>query len=92
MNIWIPLVCIVITVGLLGILAYLLILLKVINQLTETNKQLLIVVAGKDDKPESLRALVASNKPPKKVLPGIVDKKKEKESENVDYKMTIGVR
>jgi len=65
---------------------------KAVYQITETNKQLLIVVAGRDDKPDSLRALVASSKSPKKVIPGIVnEKKKDNKSENSDYKMSIGV-
>ena len=93
MNFWIPLVCLVVMMGLLGILAYLIILLKVINQLTKVNEQLLIVVAGKDKKPESaLRALVALNKPPQGKLKGIADGKKEdKKPTNTDYQMTIGV-
>ena len=92
MSFLIPLVCVIVIVGLLGVLAYLMILLKIINRLTDTNKQLLIVVAGRDDKPESLRALVASSKPPKKVIPGIVnEKKKDNGSKNSDYKMSIGV-
>ena len=70
------------------------ILLKVIRQITETNKQLLIVVAGKEAKPEALRALVASNKPPQGKLRGIApDKKKEtKKSGNTNYEMQIGVK
>ena len=93
MNFWIPLVCLVVMMGLLGILAYLIILLKIINQLTKVNEQLLIVVAGKDKKPESaLRALVALNKPPKKNLPGITEKETGKNKpENTDYQMTIGI-
>ena len=79
--------------GLLGILAYLIILLKVINQLTKVNEQLLIVVAGKEKKPESaLRALVALNKPPQGKLKGIADEKKEdKKPTNTDYQVKIGV-
>ncbi len=74
-------------------IALLIALFKSSNRIIEINKQLLIVVAGKEEKPEStLRALVESNKPPKKVLPGIVEKKKDEKSKNVDYKMKIGVR
>lgn len=81
--------------GLFGIVlgVFFLILLKVVNRLTETNKQLLIVVAGKDGKVESLRALVASAKLPKKTIPGITGKKNKenKKPENTDYKMSIGI-
>lgn len=81
--------------GLFGIFSYvlLMVLLKVVNRLTEVNKQLLIVVAGKDEKPEALRALVASNKPPQGKLKGIAtDKKKDKKPENTDYVLEVGVR
>ena len=64
-----------------------------VGRVNETNKQLLIVVAGKDEKPEALRALVASAKPPQKNLPGIATEKKTKDdkTKNPDYKMTVGV-
>jgi len=81
--------------GMFGIFSYiiLLILFKTVNRLAETNKQLLIVVAGKDQKPEALRALVASNKPPQGKLKGIADGgKKDKKPENTDYTMKVGVR
>ena len=93
MSFLIPLVCVTVMVGLLGILAYLMILLKVINRLTDTNKQLLVVVAGKNEKPETLRALVASSKPPQGKLRGIADGKKKKEvkPENTNYTLDIGV-
>ena len=69
------------------------ILFKVIGRLTETNKQLMILVAGKEPKPESaLRALVTASKPPKKNIPGIADdKKKDKGPKNSNYTMEIGV-
>ena len=68
-------------------------LLKSSNRIIEINKQLMILVAGKEDKPESaLRALVALNKPPQGKLKGIADGKKEdKKPTNTDYTMTIGV-
>ena len=87
-------IALLILAGLLAIsgIALLMVGLKLINRLVETNKQLLIVVAGRDDKPDSLRALVASNKPPKKVIPGITNAaKKDTKLENSDYKMSIGV-
>ena len=80
--------------GLFGIflVVFLLILLKVVNRLAEVNKQLLIVVAGKGEKPESaLRALVALNKPPQGKLKGITDgKKKDTKPANTDYTVAIG--
>lgn len=74
-------------------IALLIALLKSTSRITETNKQLLIVVAGKDDKPESLRALVASAKPPQGKLRGIADEKKDKKNKpaNTDYTMSVGV-
>jgi hypothetical protein len=63
----------------------------VVKQITETNKQLLIVVAGKEVKPEALRALAASNKLPKGKLKGIATNKEEKKaSPNTDYTLTVG--
>ncbi len=91
MTLWIPIGCVLVMMGLLGILVYLLILLKIISCLTETNKQLLIVVAGKDQKPEALRALVALNKPPQGKLKGIATgKKKGNQPLNTNYTMEIG--
>jgi len=82
-----------VVIGVAAILAiiHLLALLKVVNRLAEVNRQLLIVVAGKDEKPEALRALVTLNKPPQGKLKGIADgKKKDKKSTNTDYVMEIG--
>jgi len=78
--------------GIFTLFVYILViaLLKVVKQVTETNKQLLIVVAGKDAKPEALRALVASAKPPQKKLPGISGKKKDDKPTNTNYTMEIG--
>jgi hypothetical protein len=86
--------------GMLGVIGLFLALIcllmrllsKAVYQITETNKQLLIVVAGKDEKPESaLRALVALNKPPQGKLRGIADGKKDKkEPENTNYIMSLG--
>lgn len=84
--------------GLLVLLAHALLfaLLKSNNRIVETNKQLLILVAGREGKPEqagaTMRALVASAKPPQGKLKGIADGKKEdKKPTNTDYQMTIGV-
>lgn len=82
--------------GLFGIFSYvlLMILLKVVSRLTETNKQLIILVAGQNEKPEALRALIASAKPPQGKLRGIAggDKKTEKKKPtNMNYTMSIGV-
>ena len=72
-------------------IALLIALLKSSNRIIEINKQLLVVVAGKDEKPEALRALVALNKPPRGKLKGIADGKKEgKKPANIDYTVAIG--
>ena len=72
-------------------IALLIALLKSSNRIIETNKQLLVVVAGKDEKPEALRALVALNKPPQGKLKGIADgKKKDIKPDNTDYTIAIG--
>lgn len=77
-----------------GILFYILVLLlvqlKIVNRLTETNKQLLIVVAGQNGKAETLRALVASAKPPQGKLKGIANEEKKK-SPNTNYTLEVGV-
>jgi|GEM_PF-1596819 len=96
MEILIPwLIVLTAVLGAILIYAFVIILFRVINRLAEVNRQLLIVVAGKDDKPESLRALVASSKPPQGKLKGIANggKKVEKEKpKNIDYTMEIGVK
>lgn len=73
--------------------ALLIALLKSSNRIIEINKQLLITVVGQNGKVETLRALVASSKPPKKNLPGITDDKKKKDdkTKNTNYTMAIGV-
>lgn len=79
--------------GLFGIFSYvlLMVLLKVVNRLAEVNKQLLFLVAGKEGKPEALRALVASAKPPQGKLRGIATKKeKENKSANTNYTISLG--
>lgn len=83
-------------IGLLALFAIALLVaeLRVVNHLAEVNKQLLIVVAGKDEKPESaLRALVALNKPPQGKLKGIADGKKKKDEKpaNINYTMGVGI-
>jgi len=69
-------------------------LITVINRTTEINKQLLLVIAGKEDKPETLRALVAQDRQPSKplagVAAGIVKGKKEEKSKNQDYVISVG--
>lgn len=73
-------------------IALLIALLKSSNRIIEINKQLLVVVAGRDGRPEALRALVALNKPPQGKLKGIADKKKkDAKPTNTDYTMSIGV-
>ncbi len=62
-----------------------------LRRLDGTNKQLMILVAGKEGKPETLRALVASSKPPQKNLKGIASgKKKDKKPANTNYTLEVG--
>lgn len=63
------------------------------NQRGKTIQQLLIAAVGKEKTPEALRALVASDKPPRKNLPGIAENKKVKDvkPKNIDYTMEVGV-
>ena len=64
-----------------------------LRRLDGTNKQLMILVAGeKSAKPELLRALVASQKPPQKTIPGIAnDKPKvDKKTGNNNYTLEVG--
>ena len=61
------------------------------GRITETNRQLMILAAGKEAKPETLRALVASAKPPQGKLKGIAEKKKDDKTKNTNYTMEIGV-
>ena len=68
-------------------------LLSVVKRLTDTNKQLLILLAGKEAKPDAIRALVASDRPPQKNLRGIATGrvKEVEKPKNTDYEMSIGV-
>lgn len=66
-------------------------LLRTTKEITNLNKQLLIMVAGKEEKVETMRALVASDRKPKKDIGGGVSNKKEKKPDNKDYTMTVGV-
>ena len=83
---------VILTVWLLVLMSILAILLvSTIKRLADTNKQLLILIAGKEVKPEALRALVASNKPPQGKLKGVATGKKDMDkSKNTDYTMQIG--
>ena len=72
-------------------IALLIALLTSTNRIIEINKQLMIIVAGKDAKPETLRALVAQNKAPLKNLKGIATGEKEdKKPVNKDYTLVVG--
>lgn len=69
----------------------LILLFNVVGQVTLTNKQLLIFLAGKEAKPEALRALVASAKPPQGKLKGIANEKmKGKKSKNTNFTFEVG--
>lgn len=64
------------------------------TQRSKTIQQLLIAAVGKEEKSgDALRALIASDKSPRKNLPGIAGKKKAKDAkmENTDFTMKIGV-
>ncbi len=70
---------------------FLFVIIKLSDRVTETNKQLMILAVGKEAKPETLRALVASQKPPQGKLKGIATKPvKEKEPTNQDFTLNIG--
>lgn len=92
----IPIVIVSSALLIVGIMVLLGALVLCINRIHETNRQLMILVAGKEAKPEALRALVASNKPPQGKLGGIASGKKQKPkksgTENTDYEMQIGVK
>ena len=61
------------------------------RRLDATNKQLMLLVAGKEEKPATLSALVASQKPPQKNLKGIASgKKKDKKPANTNYTLEVG--
>lgn len=65
--------------------------LGVVDRLMDVNKQLTILVAGQEAKPETLRALVASQKPPQGKLKGIATEPvKKKEPTNKDFTLNIG--
>lgn len=72
-------------------------LLRSNSRLIEVNKQLLILIAGREGRPEqagaTMRALVASDKPPRGKLRGIAGDKKKKDdkTKNTNYTMEIGV-
>ena len=71
--------------------AILIALLKSTSRIIEINKQLLIIVAGKDAKPETLRALVATSKPLQGKLKGVATGEKEdKKPVNKDYTLVVG--
>lgn len=64
-------------------------LLNTIGRLQDTNRQLMLIVAGKEPKPEhALRALIASEKPPQGKLKGVATEKKK--PPNVNYALTVG--
>lgn len=69
-------------------------LLKATSHVTKVNSQLLLLIAGKEQGPETMRALVAHDrKPPqslKSVATGIVKEKKEDKPKNQDYTMSVG--
>ena len=85
----------IVIIGVLALFAVALLVaeLKVVNRLMDVNKQLILLVAGQEPKPESaLKALVALNRPPQGKLKGIANgKKDDKKPTNIDYQVKIGV-
>jgi len=98
MNILIPVVCVIAVVFIMAIVLLIYVLtaalLKSIDHVNKVNSQLLLLIAGKDEKPETLRALVAQDRQPSKplagVAAGIVKGKKEEKSKNQDYVISVG--
>lgn len=100
MSIWL-----VVLLGLLALVIYVMaVTLRVINisrklvdRITETNKQLLVLVAHREGGNDAARAVLASTKLPKNDLPGIsTEKKKKKEPLQGDkelhgYSVKVGV-
>jgi hypothetical protein len=76
----------------------LLVINKMSDRVTETNKQLLVLVAHREGGNDAARAVLASTKLPKNDLPGIsTEKKKKKEPPQKDgdsegYSVKVGVR
>ncbi len=80
-------------IGLLSVIIYGLTvaMLKSSDRVNEINTQLMLLVAGQEPKPETLRALVASQKPPQGKLKGIAtEPTKKKEPTNKDFTLNIG--
>ena len=91
MGVLIPIVIVISSLVIVIITMLLGALIISTGRVNEINKQLMIIVAGKDAKPETLRALVASSKPPQGKLKGIATGEKEdKKPVNKDYTMVVG--
>jgi hypothetical protein len=96
MSILLPVIGIISAAVLVLVYFLLSALLKAVAHINRVNSQLLLVIAGKEQKPETLRALVASERRPTKDLSGVAagikedKKKKETETNNKDYSMSVG--
>ncbi len=70
---------------------------KMSNRITETNKQLLVLIAHRDGGNDAARAVLASGKLPKHDLPGISSEKRKKkeppqgEGRSNSYSIKVGV-
>ena len=92
----------VVLLGLSALVIYILtvalwVIIRLSDRITETNKQLLVLVAHREGGNDAARAVLASAKSPKKDLPGISnEKKKKKESpqgskKTESYSINVGV-
>lgn len=91
MDILIPGLFVLAGLSVLLVCILVIVLLSTTKRLVDTNRQLLIFIAGREKNTGGLGALVASEKPPKGKLPGIAIKKKDDKPKNTDYTMSIGL-
>lgn len=64
---------------------------KASYRIFDMNKKLMILAMGREKNTDGLRALVASNNPPQKVLKGIATGNKEDDkSKNTNYTVQVG--
>ena len=66
-------------------------LVILINRIIDMNKKLMILTMGREKNVDGLKALVASDRPPQKPLPGIATNKKDDKPKNTNYTMQVGV-
>lgn len=96
MDILIPGLFVLAGLSVLLVCILVIVLLSTTKRLVDTNRQLLIFIAGREKNTGGLGALVASEKPPQGKLVGIANKtlarKKDADKlKNTDYTMEIGL-